>query len=294
MTMLTMRYISLPFFPCKKMTLFFKTKLIPLLIMFCIYHAGIVDTGMVYASTSNEYIVGEGDVIDINVYENEDLSTTVRISSGNTIRVHLLGEIDVKDLTVSQVSEKIEKLFANGYLVNPQVDVFINKYRSKRAIILGEVKKPGQYELQGKITMLEFISMAEGLTPDAGGTITIKRINIIDKTDDKIVLDLEKLVEHGDTTLNIEIENNDSIYIAKADTFYVSGEVEKPDSYKLEPDLTVIMAITKAGGFSDIASKKKVKINRILKNGDKTILKNVDMDEPVMPDDVIIVPESFF
>ena len=115
-----------------------------------------------------EYSVGEGDVLNINVYENEDLSTTVRVSANETIRVPLLGEISVKKLTVSQVAAKIENLLADGYLVSPQVDVFMQEYRSKRAIIIGEISSPGQYELRGQITLLEFISKAGGLSSGAG------------------------------------------------------------------------------------------------------------------------------
>ncbi len=237
---------------------------------------------------AQEYTVGEGDVLDIKVYENEDLSTTVRVSSNSTIRVPLLGEISISGMTVSQVAAKIEELFADGYLVSPQVDVFIAEHRSKKATILGQIRNPGQYELRGKVTFLEFISTAGGLTPDAGSQATIKR-----DSGKQIEIDLEKLIERGDTSLNMTIQDNDSIYISKAKTYYVSGEVNKPDSYKYERDLTVIKAVTMAGGFSKIAAKNKVQIIRVV-NGKKTIFENVKMDEPVLPDDVIVVPESFF
>ncbi|MCP3875356.1 MAG: periplasmic polysaccharide biosynthesis/export protein [Desulfobacteraceae bacterium] len=244
-------------------------------------------------SYTQEFTVGDGDVLDINVYENEDLSTTVRVSADSTIRVPLLGEISVKGLTVSQVAIKIEKLFSDGYLVNPQVDVFISEHRSKKAIILGQVKNPGQYELRGEITFLEFISKAGGLTEDAGSTATIKRTRRNGSDKDQIVLDLEKLIQKGDASFNISIQDNDSIYISRAKTYYVSGEVKKPDSYKFESDLTVIKAITMAGGFSNIAAKSKVRIIRAV-NGQKKVLKNVNMDKPILPEDVIVVPESFF
>jgi polysaccharide export outer membrane protein len=242
---------------------------------------------------AQDYTVGEGDVLDINVYENEDLTTTVRVTANSTIRVPLIGEISVADMTVSQVSGKIETLLADGYLVNPQVDVFIKEHRSKQAIILGQIESPGQYELRGKITFLEFISKAGGLTPDAGGTATIKRINKSDKNKETIVVDLERLIKKGDTSLNILIQDKDSVYISKAKTYYVSGEVKKPDSYKYESDLTVIMAITMAGGFSKIAAKEKVRIIRTV-NGEKRIFERVNMDAPVLADDVIVVPESLW
>ena len=268
--------------PCKKrMVKNFKTILILILCF------------LPLIASSQEYTIGEGDVLDIKVYENEDLSTTVRVSANSTIRVPLIGEISIKDLTVSQISSKIEELYADDYLVNPQVDVFIKEHRSKKAVILGQIKNPGQYELRGKVTILEFISTAGGLTGDAGGTATIKRLSASGENKDQIVLDLEKLIKKGDVSLNIPIQDNDSIYISKANTYYVSGEVTKPNQYVYEQELTVIKAITMAGGFSKIAAKDKVQIIRLIK-GEKKILEKVDMDEPVLPDDVIVVPESFF
>lgn len=242
---------------------------------------------------SQGYAVGEGDVLEIKVYENDDLTATVRVTSAGTIRVPLIGEIQVKDMTVSQISIRIEELLADGYLVDPQVDVFIKEHRSKQAIILGQIRNPGQYEVRGEISFLEFLSKAGGLTEDAGSTAIIKRNAKTDDRTDKIVIDLEKLIKNGDTSLNISIRNNDSIYISKAKTYYVSGEVNKPDSYKYEPDVTVIKAVTKAGGFSKIAAKGKVKIIRTV-DGEKRIFEQVNMDEPVLPDDVIVVPESLW
>jgi polysaccharide export outer membrane protein len=250
----------------------------------------VVLPGLVSAS---EYTVGDGDVLDINVYENDDLSTTVRVSANSTIRVPLIGEVDVANLTVSGVAAKIEALLADGYLVNPQVDVFVQEYRSKKVIILGQVNDPGLYELRGKTTLLEFISTAGGLTDDVGSTATIKRQAPEGSETDNITIDLNRLIKKGDTTLNIPIRDGDSVYISKADVYYVSGEVNKPGSYTLETGTTIIMAITTAGGFSKIASKNKVKVNRVV-DGQQQVFENVKMDMPVLADDVIIVPESFF
>ena len=242
---------------------------------------------------ANEYFVGNGDVLAINVYENEDLSTTVRVTAENTIRVPLIGEVSVKNLTVSQVSKKLEALLADGYLVNPQVDVFMKDYRSKKATILGQIRNPGLFELQGEITLLEFISKAGGILIDAGNNATIKRKKPKDNQEDVIPIDLNRLIKKGDTSLNLSIRDGDSVYIGKADIFYVSGEVKKPDSYKLDSDMTTIKAITRAGGFSKIASRGKVRIIRTV-NEKKRVLENVNMDEPILPNDVIVVPESFF
>lgn len=240
-----------------------------------------------------EYTVGEGDVLKIKVYENDDLNTTARVSADETIRVPLLGEVKVGGLTVSEVALKLEKLFADGYLINPQVDIFIEEHRSKNAIILGQINRPGQYEVRGVVSFLEFISKAGGLTADAGNRATIKHIKPDENGRDRVLIDLDRLIREGDAGLNIPIMDGDNIYISKADLFYVSGEVEDPDSYKLEPGMTVIQGIAKAGGFTKIAAEGKVRIIRLV-DGEKKILEKVKMDEPIKPDDVIVVPESFF
>jgi polysaccharide export outer membrane protein len=243
--------------------------------------------------SADQYHVGKGDVLAIKVYENDDLSATVRVSENDTIRVPLIGEITVWNMTVSEVSQEIEKRLADGYLVNPQVDVFINEYRSKKAVILGEISSPGIYELRGRTTFLEFLSKAGGLKQDAGTTATIKRRTSVEGANEQIVIDLNLLIRKGDTSQNILINDGDSVYISKSDIFYVSGEVEKPDSYKLDAELTVIQAITKAGGFTKIAAKNKVRIIRVIE-GKNQVVENAKMDEKVLHNDVIVVPESFF
>jgi len=242
---------------------------------------------------SENYIIGEGDVLSIYVYENEDLSQTVRVNADDSIRVPLLGEVNIKGLTAPQIASKLESLFVNGYIVNPQVDVFIKEFKSKTAVILGQIKSPGQYELRGEISFLEFVSKAGGLSADAGNTATIKRADSGTNKTSNIVIDLDKLIREGDASVNLPIQNGDTIYISKTDVYYVSGEIEHPNSYKFESNLTVIMAITKAGGFTGIASKRSVRIIREI-DGEKKIFKNVNMDDPVLANDVIVVPESFF
>ncbi|MFO7840429.1 MAG: SLBB domain-containing protein [Desulfosalsimonadaceae bacterium] len=244
-------------------------------------------------AAEGEYTVGDGDVLKIDVYENPDLCCTVRVSADDSIRVPLLGEVDVRDMAVSRVSQKLEEMLADGYLVSPQVDVFIEEYRSKNAIILGQVNRPGQYELRGPVTFLEFLSKAGGLTKDAGSTAIVKRLDPTQVGKDRIVLNLDQLIKEGDTSLNIQIRHGDNIFISKADTFYVTGEVKKPNAYQLEQGMTVIKAIARAEGFTDIAQKNKVRIIRET-GGGKTVLENVDMNEKIMAGDVIVVPESFF
>ena len=253
----------------------------------------LLGSGKVRADDS-DYSVGDGDVLKVTVYDHPDLSTTLRVSGGGTILLPLVGPLQVDGLTVDQVADKISKALSEGYLINPQVSVFIQEFRSKKVTIIGQVKNPGLYELSGPITLLELISKAGGLTQDYGDNVTIHRKNASDPAKTKVItLDLKNLLENGASALDVPIMDGDSVVVAKAKVFYVTGEVRKPDAYKFEEGTTVIKAITLAGGFTNIAAEGKVKVYRKI-NGKEQVAEKVDMNMPILPEDVIVVPESFF
>lgn len=245
-------------------------------------------------SFAQDYIIGEGDVLQITVYDHPDLATTARVSAEGTILFPLIGRVKVADLTTSNISKTISGLLADGYVVDPQVSVFIREFRSQKATIIGQVNVPGLYNLQGYTTFLEILSKAGGLTKDASDKAIVKRQpDSPDKSESIITIDLKRLIEMGDTSLDIPIMDGDNIYITKAGLFYVTGEVKKPDAYKYEEGTTVIKAITMAGGFTDKASAGRIKIIRVV-NGKEVTIEKVETYEPVLPDDVIVIPLSFF
>lgn len=241
-----------------------------------------------------DYIVGEGDILKITVYDNPDLTTTARVSGEGTILFPLIGQVKTSGMSVSEVSKKIAEMLSDGYIVSPQVAVFIEDFRSQKATVIGQVNRPGLYELKGRTSFLELLSKAGDLTKDAGDNAVIKRKSESpDQKENIITIDLKRLIEKGDTSLDVPILDGDSIYIIKAGLFYVTGEVKKPDAYKYEEGTTVLKAITMAGGFTDKAAANRVKIIRNV-NGKEDTLLRVKMEEPILPNDVIVVPESFF
>ena len=244
-------------------------------------------------SVALEYIIGNGDVLKITVYDNPDLTTVARVSEEGVIFFPLIGEVKLAELSVSEAAEKITSLLNDGYIVEPQVSVFIDEFRSRKVVIMGQVEKPGLYALKGQISFLELLSKAGGLTDKSGRNAIIKRGDSPEGSERIITVDLQKLLEEGDTSLDIEIKDSDSVYIAEAGVFFVTGEVKSPSSYHYKEGITVVKAITLAGGFSDKAATGRVKIIRKLE-GKERIIEKVKMDEPVLPEDVIVVPESFF
>lgn len=245
-------------------------------------------------TANSDYQVGDGDVLRVTVYNHPDLTTVVRVSGGGTILFPLVGQLEVDGLTVDQVADKVAGALANGYLVNPQVSVFVEEFRSKKVTVIGEVKNPGLYELSGQTTLLELISKAGGLTQNYGDTVTIHRKNASEGSGTQVLtINLKNVLENGASSLDVPILDGDSVVVAKARVFFVTGEVSRPDAYKFEEGTTVIKAITMAGGFTNLAAKSKVKVYREI-NGKKNVAERVSMDMPIRPDDVIVVPESFF
>jgi polysaccharide export outer membrane protein len=245
-------------------------------------------------AAGSDYLVGPGDVLKVTVYDHPDLGSTVRVNNDGTINFPLVGTLQIEGISVSQVSEQVANALANGYIVNPQVAVFVEEFRSRKVIVMGQVKNPGLYELRGPTSLLELISQAGGLTPDAGETVNITRgTNSADGQEQLLMVDLKTLTQGGDNANDVAILDGDSVFITLAGNVYVTGEVKRPNSYKFERGTSVIKAITMAGGFTELAAKGRVKIIR-KSGGAESMLTNVPMHMLVLPEDVIVVPESFF
>ncbi|TYO98337.1 polysaccharide export outer membrane protein [Geothermobacter ehrlichii] len=246
----------------------------------------------VVAAAEKDYRVGDGDVLEVTVYDHPDLATTVRVGGDGSIIFPLIGQLDIGGLTVNQVAAKLAAALGDGYIINPQVSVFVKEFRSSKVVIVGQVERPGLYELTGSTTLLELISKAGGLARDAGDTATVHRR--LEGGNEKVIqVDLERLFETGDSRLDIPLQNGDNVFILKAGMIYVTGEVRSPDSYRVEPGMTVLKAITEAGGFTNLAARGRVKLIRKT-DGKEKIFDRVPMNMVVKPEDVVVVPESFF
>ncbi|MBI5633659.1 MAG: SLBB domain-containing protein [Nitrospirae bacterium] len=249
----------------------------------------------VSAFAEHDYVIGADDVIKVTVYNHPDLTATDRVSGDGSLMLPLIGDVKLAGLSVEQAAKKISLLLSDGYIMDPKVSVFVVEFRSRKVMIMGQVFRPGVFTLSGNTTFLELLTLAGGLTKEAGDKATIKRKSLEAGREGEglITIDLRKLIEQGDASRDVTLMDNDSIYIAKAGVFYITGEIKKPDSYKHEEGLTVIKAVTMAGGFSDKAAPGRIKIIRKLDKKEK-VIERAGIDELILPDDIIIVPESFF
>ncbi len=283
-----------------------------------------------------EYVIGEGDLLRITVYDHPDLLTEVRVGGDGRITFPLIGDVGVSDLRVSDAEKVVAGLLSDGYIVNPHVSIFVAEYKSKKVTVLGEVAKPGIVTLRGAYTLMETISDAGGLTQNAGDSIVITRKivpasaerQLVQSLSEKgvgdgqekqkdmvssiakalagksakgettevdelnLIVDAKRLFEDGDVTANVPVYDGDSIYVPKAAFVYVNGEVRTPGAYKISKGLTVLKAVTLAGGFTPKSSEGRTKIIRKTVQGE--VKMKAKMDDLVMPDDVLFVPESWF
>lgn len=259
----------------------------------------------IFRRSASGYRIGRQDLLEIDVFDVEELKQTVRVSDDGSITLPLLGRLAVAGLTKAELEGLIARLLDERYVRDPQVTVFVKEYESRKVAVSGAVKKPDTYEMLGDKTLLEMISIAGGLDKDLGKEIVIFRQDE-QGTTRRIAVDLDRLVYDADPALNLPVFPGDIIYVPAVEKIriFVTGAVRSPNLYEVpraEP-VTVLRAITLAGGTTDRAAERRVKIFRTGADGERQEIvvdlrkiKRGKAEDPVLErDDVILVPETFF
>jgi polysaccharide export outer membrane protein len=254
----------------------------------------------------SDYKVGRQDLLEIKVFDLDELSQTVRVADDGSITVPLLGRLQVAGLTKGELESLIARLLEERFVRDPQVTIFVKEYESKKVAVSGAVKKPGTYEMLGEKTLLEMISQAGGLDVEPGKQIYIFRQANDGGTAERLAVDLDRLVYRADASLNVALAPGDIVYVPAIEKvrIFVSGAVRNPNLYEVPRDepVTVLKAVTLAGGTTDRAAEKKVQVIRTRPDGTREILpvdlrrvKRGKAEDPVLQrDDLVLVPEAFF
>lgn len=255
-----------------------------------------------------EIRIGAGDLIGIEVFGLPELSREVRVAPDGTISMPLVGSFAVQTLTIDEAARQIERMFVERQLVNePEVSVSIIDSTSSGVTVQGAVKSPGVYQLTGPTTLLEILVEAGGL---AGGKSGAQKIIVLQKTAGgeqvRMEIDAEQLIDRGDLSLNVALRPGDIVLVPEAKSYlvYVSGAVRGPGpvTFLSTDGITVLQAITAAGGPTERANLGKVQVIRRLPDDTevrffvnvKKIRKGKIEDFALERNDTVVVGEWFF
>jgi len=243
------------------------------------------------ASKTANYVVGPQDVLTVTVFNEPQFSGRFRVENDGQFTYPFLGRVQAGGTTVAEVASRLTTGLANGYLRNPQVNVDVEQFRSQNVFVMGEVRAPGRYTLTGSVTLIEALAQAGSPAPTAGGDILILHRGKSSDGSPTLPQDTDaetqrvslRDVQTGKLSANVTIHDGDTIFVPKAERFFVTGYVRSPGAYNFEPDLSVLQAIALAGGLTERGSDRRI---RIVRNKKEFDVKKTDI---VQPNDTIIV-----
>jgi polysaccharide export outer membrane protein len=265
------------------------------------------------SNTKDEYVLGSMDVLNIIVYGEDELNRGgLRISRDGYITLPLIDRVKVDGLTPAQAETLITKKFRAGrFLKNPHITVTIKEFKSRQVLIMGAVKEPGRHSMEGNERLLEMLAKAGGIKFDDRGDVTANSIRILrtikrpDGETERIAMDmdLESLTQGTKPQFNLVMQDKDVVYVPESPRFFVTGEVQKPGYYKIKDrPITVVEAITMAGGPTRTAALNRTRVVRVIDGKETTLdipasdILNGDKNKDIIvqPNDVIVIPQSYF
>jgi polysaccharide export outer membrane protein len=268
--------------------------------------------------TKPDYVLGPDDGLAISVVDLAELDAkalgTIRIDHQGNIQLPLAGRLHAAGLTVEKLEVEIGKRLS-GIMNKPEVSVSIAEYRNHPVSVLGAVRNPGVYQVSGRKTLYEILSMAGGLNPDAGNRVKITRrlavgrlplpnVTTVDSGKYEIgELDVRKLVEAKNPEDNIEVFTNDVVTVPRAELVYIVGAVRKPGGFPLveKEQISVLQAVSLAEGLAQAAGAKNARILRQTSPGGERsevrinvarILNGRDRDVELQANDILFIPVS--
>lgn len=242
--------------------------------------------------------IGNGDLIEMSVFDTPELSGKLRVSNNGDVILPLVGKLHVAGMKAEDAAALIRQTFVDGaYLKDPQVTVFIAEYATQNVSVLGEVKNPGIYPAFGAHHLLDYISAAQGLTPLAGTHITITHVKDPGAPEQvKVTAGATPKPEN-----NPEIFSGDTIYVERTGVIFVVGDVMRPGGYPMDHDgqVSVLQAVALAQGITPTAAKSSAKLIRTTTSGRqeipvnlKKILQSKNTDLAMQDNDILFIPTS--
>lgn len=260
-----------------------------------------VSVAHVSGQSAANYTIGPLDVLTIQVYDQPELGNKYTVESDGTFSFPLIGRIKAAGRTLREFEDDLKKKLADGYFRNPQVSVGVDQYRSQQIFVIGEVRSSGAVPLTGGMTLVEAIARAGSTLPTASGEVVVVRApqgpagRALLPTESgaaEIFRASIRELEAGALKQNIDLQHGDTLYVPRAESVYVFGQVKNPGAYPIQKDTTVLQALSLAGGHTEHAALNRITVVRVVKGEQKEI--KVKLTGIVKPGDTIKVPERFF
>ncbi|MEA1989581.1 MAG: SLBB domain-containing protein [Pseudomonadota bacterium] len=245
-----------------------------------------------------ENLIDGGDVLRISVYGNPDLTTEAKVSEAGSVNFPLIGEVRVSGLSAPDTEQRIgQRLIADGFLRQAQVNVIVLQSSSQQVSVLGQVAKPGKYSIEtGAKTLFDFVAISGGVSAKGSDVITIIRME--ENPPKRISVNINKLFLDSNAaqinSANMEMQAGDIIYVPEAPVVYVYGEANRPGVYRFKPGMTVAQAISAGGGISARGTENGLQIKR--RNEKNGVVDEIDVtiSTIIYADDVVTIQESLF
>src|SRR5688572_4627080 len=248
------------------------------------------------ADGQGNWVAGPEDILAVIVFNEAQLSGRYRVENDGHFSYPFLGRVKAGGATVAEVANRLRSRLADGYLRNPQVTVEVEQFRSQSVFVIGEVRTPGKYMLSGSVSLIEALAQAGSVTQQAGGEVLILHPRDGARgsgvtTPERSDADVQRVnlheIETGRLSRNVTIRDGDTIFVPKAERFFVTGFLRTPGSYTLAPDMTVLQAISMAGGVTERGSGRRLRVTRVV-NGERKDL-DAKPTDLVQPGDTITV-----
>lgn len=234
------------------------------------------------AASPDGYRLGPDDEVKVFIYGQPDLSVTTRVKADGTIRLAMLGAVDVRGKTTAELADTIAAGYAKGgYLERPSVNVEMSQFVSRSVTVLGNVPQAGNYPLDRPYTVASMLAKAGGATATGANAVILTpadgsgpvRISLADMN----------------AGASRPLSPGDILFIPPAEKIYVYGQVQEPGAFNFVPGQTFRQALALAGGPTLAGSTKRIKVRRAGKE-----VEGINLDDAVQPEDVLVIREKLF
>ncbi|MGH9862697.1 MAG: polysaccharide biosynthesis/export family protein [Candidatus Acidiferrales bacterium] len=248
-----------------------------------------------------EYRIGPEDLLEISVFEAQEMNRQLRVSASGEISLPLVGAVKAAGLTAQELEVVLQELLRRTIMKDPHVGVYVREMQSHTISVFGAVKKPGVFQIRGARTLLEVLSMAEGLADEAGDSVLVMRgaslpgaspgaaaasdppsgaseapasVSRAPSAADwpspdtmagqTVTINLKSLLESGDPASNVAVYPGDIVKVTRAGVIYVVGEVKKAGGFVLRQNenISVLQALALAEGLNRTAARRHARIIR--------------------------------